>query len=233
MVKNIGYSSRKTKQIKISVWFWTFTWQLTTIYNGSSRRPNTFFWPLWTPGTCMAHRHTLRLNIYTHKIIKINFNIQFIKHFSYLLHGFFFYFSFELPGPVETKGVCLLVFQSTKYGRISLICLLPKSVIQVITYLVKKNGSLWTCPQDSFKEISSFKSILAELSGRLNDLKDLATPPESLALWSHSHHDIEFRCNQRIKCKDYLILFSCDGGSRIKWVSQMTSASFSYTETVG
>jgi hypothetical protein len=42
------------------------TWELTTVYNSSSKGASTF-WPPWVSGTNVAHRHTCRPNIHTHK----------------------------------------------------------------------------------------------------------------------------------------------------------------------
>lgn len=35
-------------------------WQLTALYNSSSRVSNTLFWLLWIPGICMVHIQTDR-----------------------------------------------------------------------------------------------------------------------------------------------------------------------------
>ena len=49
------------------------TWELTTIYNSSSRRSNALFWFLWTSSTYVVYRPTCRQNTYMHKNnLKIN-----------------------------------------------------------------------------------------------------------------------------------------------------------------
>lgn len=71
------------------------------------------------------------------------------------------------------KRVSLPVFaQSTRYGRIALIRLLPNSVIQDFFIFFRKEWLPLSVPSAQLQQMSPFKLILAESSGHRNDPKD-------------------------------------------------------------
>ena len=55
VVKSTGSSCRGPQ-----VWFPAPIWQLTTVWNLSSMRPDALFWPVWAPGT---HTHCIDMHV--------------------------------------------------------------------------------------------------------------------------------------------------------------------------